>query len=104
MCIKETTEHLFWLKYEAIKKFVEEVFTVKEIEEIEKEVFELPFKTQYQRQIYRRMIKREKNKLYDLIDNLDFNSDTQLKKISIISLSLGILENSYKLSLKKKGL
>lgn len=25
MNIKETTEHLFWLKYEAIKKFVEEV-------------------------------------------------------------------------------
>ena len=100
MNIKETTEHLFWLKYEAIKKFVEEVFTVKEIDEIEKEVFELPFKTQYQRQIYRRMIKREKNKLNDLLDNLDFNSDTQLKKISIISISLRILENSYKLSLK----
>ena len=60
----------------------------------------MPFKTQYQRQIYRRMIKREKNKLNDLLDNLDFNSDTQLKKISIISISLRILENSYKLSLK----
>ena len=39
MNIKETTEHLFWLKYEAIKKFVEEVFTVKEIDEIEKRCF-----------------------------------------------------------------
>lgn len=86
-----------------LKKFVEEAFIVKEIDEIgviEKELFELPFKTQYQRQIYRRMIKREKNKLNDLIDNLDLNSDTQLKKINIISISLRILENSYKLSLK----
>lgn len=101
MNIKETTEHLFWLKYETIKKFVEEVFAVKEIDEIEKEVFDLPFKTPYQRQICRKMIKNRKNKLYDLLDNLDFNSDSNLKEISIISISLRILENSYKLSLKK---
>lgn len=101
MTKKENLEHLFFLKYETVRRYVEEVFTEKEVVDIEKTIFSIPCTTPYERTIFRKMLAREERTLYDLLDGVDWADDKKIHTICIIDISIRILRNSYKESLKR---
>lgn len=101
MTKKENLQHLFFLKYETVRRYVEEVFTDKEVQEIEKTIFSVPCSTPYERTIFRNMLAREEKNLHDLLDGIDWTDDRKIHTICITDISIRILRNSYKESLKR---